>query len=158
MGSENKTQILCKDNKFSRLLSHTPALLLFLSFGDCNIVTTFPLPFLPSKPSLIAFPSLLQIHGIFSTNYVCMYIPNYSPFSLYDVICVFSEWPSGTEQPARVLFPREGHLSHSQLPLVAYSSSCRVEAWAFPCPCPWGYPCLAHIWAVMLRRLYVYRF
>lgn len=50
------------------------------------------------------------------------------------------------------------HFSHSQLPSVAYTSFCEVEAsLALRCPVwhiHWCYPCSAYISAVMLARLY----
>jgi hypothetical protein len=55
--------------------------------------------------------------------------------------------------------PWEEHLSHSQLSAVASSSLCRDEVsrvshhplWHVH----WYHPCLSHIWAVMLVKLYV---
>lgn len=118
------------------------------------------LPFPSSKFSHRPLPALLQILNLFFINCYFMHICICTHILKHNMLlaCMLSGLTIYTRQPTGMLFSGEDH----PLPLwAACSSVSRVEAsWAFPQPVwhvSWC-PCLAHVWAVILVRLYRYSF
>lgn len=90
-------------------------------FWDCNLVTSFPLLFLPSKFSQIPL-SPLTLWPFSPNNYyllacICVYICilNYNPLSPYNVTHMFAfKGKHLALDTSWCVFPGEDHLSHSQ--------------------------------------------
>jgi hypothetical protein len=134
---------------FCLLVSLVGCLVLRLYFS-CNI---FPFPVLPPtfhSPSN-SWPRFGSIVTVCICICICICIPKYNPLCSYNITCIY-------------VFRHdlgEGSLSCFLLSLVAYSSLCWAESLrAFP-HALWHVswcPCSAHVWAIMLVRLHVYRF
>lgn len=99
---------------------------------DYYIITALIPSISSCKPSHILLLASLKFKASFFINYCFMLICIYIKILKYILLICICFQVFDIEQPMSVVFPGQDNFSCSQCSIIAYSSSCRIEAlWFF---------------------------